>query len=169
VQVAGGAQMPATEDFVITSVEQEPLRSSYAVTRELVLPQALVLNVLYDGELHLYHCLQNYCQLPEDTPSQVEFCEKLRQQHAANVLYEYIFGLLKHVLCVRESSEATEVKSGYRLILMLLMHVDINPALVSESGLQFVGNIGVGSYLQLCKLEWSTILCFSSSCSARAT
>jgi hypothetical protein len=35
---------------VVTAVEQDPLRSSGAIARELVLPQALVLNALHDRE-----------------------------------------------------------------------------------------------------------------------
>jgi hypothetical protein len=58
--------MRAAEDAIISTVEQEPLRSSRAVTRELELPQALVLSVLHDDELHPYHCLQNQLQQPED-------------------------------------------------------------------------------------------------------
>jgi hypothetical protein len=67
-------QTLVTEDAIIAAVEREPLRSSRAIARELGLPQVFVLNVLYDDELHPYHCSQNQHQPGSSFSAGAETC-----------------------------------------------------------------------------------------------
>jgi hypothetical protein len=163
--------MPATEDAVIAAMKQEPLRSSCfckGVGTTLSI-QALVLNILYNDELHPYHYLPNQHQLSEDTPLRMQFCERLHQQHAADALYEYILWTV----------EAYFMCEGVFSIYSSHLWSQANPHATRACGYQacfiisewvaICGGHPCGPLPATMSAGCSTILCFSSNCFARAT
>jgi hypothetical protein len=102
----------ATEDTIIVDVEWEPLRSSHAITRELGLHQAFILNVLDDD---------NYIRISIRRTN-------INSQKIVLCGYSFANGCLSNMLliCSMKTFFGQIVfTSGHGLIFMLPVNVDI--------------------------------------------
>jgi hypothetical protein len=139
---------PANEDAITAAVGREPWRSSRDIARESGLSQQRVLEVLHDDQLQPYHYSRSAYLFSDDRPRRMQFCEWLRNQHAADDLS------LHNILW---TDEACFTRQGVFKVHNSHLWARDNPHAIRERGYQvrfsvsfwagIVWDIVVGPYL----------------------